>query len=197
MTFFRCLALAPTLALFGSCASPSSGPAQDLAERYGPAEGESEISAGGAVGIRSNKLTVGGVSATEDQVLYSGQIGLGYYLSDAHEVGAQLVISGTTTDADPGGDNETQALLPYYRYNFRFSDRAQWYLGLHAGASRQKAGGESSTDLSYGAHAGFKSWINPDLSFFFEPRFTVTDLDTDFVDNPEEIRLLLGFTYAL
>lgn len=196
MMLLRCLALAPALAFFGSCASPTSPSPQDLAERYGPGGGESEISAGGSVGFRSNKLTVGGDSGTQDEVLYAGQVGWGYYLTDAHETGAQIVLSGTTSD-DSASDSETQSLLPYYRYNFRFSDRAQWYVGVHAGVSRRKDGGNSETDLSYGAHVGFKSWINPDLSFFFEPRFTVTDIDEDLVDDPEEIRLLLGFTYSL
>jgi len=180
----------------------SSSPPRVDASTYGPANGESEVTFGGSLGIKSTDSSLNGVSGgTTDDIGLTAQVGYGYYVTRSHELGAQVLFNLNRPDG--GGDNGTIGLFPYYRLNFRGADRLQFYVGAHGGLQQfeqddQMGGSQSDSGFSYGGHVGLKSWLTPDLSFFFEPRFTLSTLSFDSVDvDIEEFRVLLGFTYAL
>jgi len=210
-----CAAAALLCSLAACAATPARAPqAGDL---YGPAAGQSEFTFGGSVGEGTSTLNLaeatGGLIQDSETTItsYDAQIGLGYYLTDNHEVGGQAVINlieQETSFEIPGigtfgGDQKTgdYGFYPYYRYNFRPNNRMQYYVGAHAGIQQVETPFDSSAAFSYGAHVGFKSWLTPSLSFFVEPRLTLTNVTLDLQGDEVEqditdIRTLFGLTFT-
>ena len=156
--------------------------------------GESELTFGGSIGLVETEFDFAGAESNTD-VSINGQVGFGRYLTNEHEVGGQAIFN--LSMPDEGDDFGQYALLPYYRYNFRSSDRTWFYTGAHTGLFVFESGGESDTGFSYGIHGGMKSWLTPQVSFFVEPRLTFTSLDIGPVGlDLNEFRTLIGFTYS-
>lgn len=197
--------LGPLLALTGlfagACAAPAlPGPyppvgaqSDPLGTAYGPLKGESELTFGGSLGSTKSKFD-GGSSTTDTSL--NGQVGYGRFLTNEREVGGQLIFN--VLSPDQGDDLRQIAILPYYRYNFRQSERTWFYAGGHLGLQKFEAGGESDTAISYGIHGGMKSWLTPQVSFFVEPRLTFSNYDLGGIDlDVTDFRTLVGFSYSL
>lgn len=193
---YLCVAL-PLVTACAAAPPPAAGPLAQTptGSAYGPSEGESELTFGGSLGVTKTKIDFPGAPSNTDTTL-NGQVGYGRYLTDNHEVGGQVIFN--ITKPDQGSDSGVLGILPYYRYNFRQSDRTWFYGGVHAGLQQFKGSGESDTGLSCGIHGGMKSWLTPQVSFFVEPRLTFSDLSIGPVDlELTEFRTLLGFSYSL
>ena len=176
-----------------SAPAPSAARPAQTGDLYGPAPGESELTFGGSFGHVSTEIGGGG---SLDVRTLDGQVGYGRYVTEHHEYGGQLIFN--ISQPDQGDDTGNLGILPYYRYNFRPSERTWYYAGVHAGLIRFEAGGESDMGFSCGIHGGMKSWLTPQISFFVEPRLTFSEVSLGSVDvEVDEFRTLLGFTYSL
>ena len=131
-------------------------------EHYGPKKGQHLAFAAGTI----STFTVDSFSTT----LISGQVGIGRFLTDIHEVGAVLA----TTFAHPeDGDNAySHSLSAYYNYNWRYDSRLWFYAGPHLGVNRFEAQDDGDWSLTIGAHGGARYWLSPRTAVFAEPRLT-------------------------
>jgi opacity protein-like surface antigen len=174
------------------CASPNGAALNAQTERFGPTAGESEISAAGAISSTEIEFDGGGDASIDD---ITAQVGYGYYYTDEIEFGGQVLVSISEFDFDGEDSTNTAiAVLPYGRYNFRINERSTWYAGAQLGYQQFEGDGQDENAFGYGVHGGFKSWLSPEVSFFVEPRYTITDYG-DFDIN--EFLILLGFSYTL
>lgn len=161
---------------------------------YGPVAGESEFTFAASLASTNTELDIPGQGSNTDNS-FNGQVGYGRYLTDEHEVGGQFLFNLFMPDQ---GDDQTQlGVLPYYRYNFRQSDRTWFYAGVQAGLQQFEQGGESDTAFSYGIHGGMKSWLTPQVSVFVEPRLTFSEFEFGPISlDSRDFRILLGLSYT-
>ena len=179
------LALALTLAPLCSlaCVAPATQttPAvrvQDDVD-YGSQKGDSLLSA--AFSLSSSSPDGG-----EDITTVVTQLGAGFFLTQEHEVGGQILYASSDSGAF---DSEIISIAPYYNYNWRQSSRTWFYAGPHLGVQIIDTGFDDSTELSFGVHGGLRQWLTPSTSVFVEPRFTTSDELDDFT-------LLVGLSIA-
>ncbi len=162
-----------SLLFSASCAAVAPTPQGDVG-RYGPGEGESLLTFGGALSMIEP-------DEGEDVDSLTGQVGVGHFLDEHNEVGGQILVARADSD---GFDTSFIALAPYYNYNWRQSSRTWYYAGPHIGLlfSEVDAGtvDEDDTSFSYGAHAGVRQWLTPSTSWFVEPRLTQSSEVDDF-----------------
>lgn len=173
-------ALVLAAALLTSCAAANP---QGRAN-YGPVTGESLITFGGS--LSSIDPDQGSSARTT-----TGQAGFGYFISEEHEVGGQVLL----IDSDGSGfEAQNYSIAPYYNYNYRQSSRTWFYGGPHMGLvySSTKAGNfsDDDTSFSFGVHGGLRQWITPRTSYFLEPRFTTSSEFDDFT-------FLFGLNFTL
>ena len=161
---------------------------------FGPVAGESEFTFAASLASTNTDLDIPGVSSNTDTTL-NGQVGFGRYLTNEHEVGGQFLFN--LFKPDNGGDQIQIGILPYYRYNFRQSDRTWFYGGVHAGIQRFEQGSNSDNSFSCGLHGGMKSWLTPQVSVFVEPRLTFSEFDFGALSiDSRDFRVLLGLSYT-
>lgn len=162
-----------SLALVTSCATVGPEP-QGGVGRYGPSQGESILTFGGALS-RIDPDQGGDVDS------FVAQAGGGYFLDENQEVGGQVLL--TMSDGS-GFESDTYVLAPYYNYNFRQSSRTWYYVGPHAGLLytdvSSGAFSDDDTSFSYGVHGGVRQWLTPSTSWFIEPRLTQSSDVDDF-----------------
>jgi hypothetical protein len=151
--------------------------------RYGPGEGESLLTFGGA-------LTFTDPDVGDDVDTLTAQVGYGYFLDEHHEVGGQILNSLSDSD---DFESTIFVVAPYYNYNWRQSSRTWYYAGPHIGIlynSIDTPGfDEDDTSFAYGAHGGVRQWITPSTSWFVEPRITKSS-DVD------DITILFGLNVS-
>jgi hypothetical protein len=131
-----------------------------------------------------------------DTSAVAAQLGAGYFLTNEHELGAQLLT--TWTDTDDGAEATSYFFGPYYNYNFHVHPRTTLYAGPHFGIGHLsfEAGSvdDSDTVLAFGLHAGLRQWLTEDVAFNVEPRWTHADFDNDLGGDTDSIDILFGFS---
>jgi hypothetical protein len=151
---------------------------------YGPVSGESIITFGGSL----SKLDP---DSGGDITTSTNQAGFGYFLTDEHEVGGQLLLFRLEGS---GFEAESSQFAPYYNFNYRQSSRTWFYFGPHLGVVRTETRGtnfkDDDTSASFGVHGGIRQWLTPRTSYFFEPRYTTS---SDF----DEFAFLFGLNFSL
>jgi hypothetical protein len=152
------------------------------AGKYGAGKGETIVTA--AMQISSSN-TQG--SATQS---VAGQFGGGYFLTDEHEVGGQLLIDYI---APPGPNAVLVFLAPYYNYNYYVNPRLSVYGGPHMGYARFSAAGDDTNSFQYGAQAGARYWLEPKTAAYAEWRFTHYQA---FGEGTNDFTLLLGLAFT-
>jgi hypothetical protein len=151
---------------------------------FGPTGGENLINFGGSLGTTD----VDGDETTTINL----QAGFGHFLTDVHEVGAQLNESYSSPDGAP--DTISTGLSGYYNYNFRQNPRTWFYAGPHLGLLMIDANDDDDTNLAIGIHGGIRHWLSESTAVFVEPRFTVSEFNNDDVETAE---VIFGYTVAL
>jgi len=153
--------------------------------------GDSEYGAGagdkivmGAIQM-SSANTDGG--STEN---FSGMLGGGYFLTDQHEVGGQLLV---TYFAPPGPNSVAFFLAPYYNFNYQLNPRLSIYGGPHLGYARFEAGNASDDSVQFGVQAGGRYWLERNTAAFAEWRYTNYEA---FGSSTNEFAILLGLAYS-
>ncbi len=125
----------------------------------------------------------------------TGVVGLGYFLTRAHELGVDL--AGTYGAIEAGGDSHQFFIGPYYNYNWYATPRTSFYAGGRLGVESADATGVSSqTGYSYGLQVGMRHWLTERVSFNVEPRYDHTELD-GYADSRDEFGIFLGFNVVL
>ena len=147
--------------------------------KYGAGKGETIVTA--AMQISSSN-TQG--SATQS---FAGQLGAGYFLTDQHEVGGQLIMNYI---APPGPNSVIVFVSPYYNFNYYLNPNTSVYGGPHLGYARFSSGGDDTNSFQYGAQAGARYWIQPKTAAYAEWRFTHYKA---FDEGTNDFSLLLGF----
>ncbi len=164
-----------------AAASESTTTALPQMEVFGPTGGKQLIGFAGSL----SKL-----SGDADVTSLDGQITVGYFLTDVHEVGGELDASISSGDTD-----STQVTVaPYYNYNIRSTPRQWFYVGGAVGLAIVKSGGDTFTGYAIGPHCGMRYWITPRSAFFVEPSITFLKVsDFSFTD----VAILFGLTITL
>ncbi len=155
---------------------------------YGPTGGQQLFSIGGALSRQTIDFAGGSVATNS----FNAQAGVGYFITDVHEVGVQ--VNESFSDSNPGPKTVSTGLAPYYNYNFRNSPRTWFYVGVHAGAQVTDSGGKSETDFAYGVHAGVRHWLSQSAAIFAEPRVTRSKFNSDTLDTEE---IIFGYSVVL
>ncbi len=179
-----CRALTPLLglALLSTVAS-----AQVAETTYGPKQEEYLIS----FNLSYSYADLDG-TAIETAI---GVVGLGYFLTRAHELGVD--VAGSHGAVEAGGDAHTFFIGPYYNYNWYATPRTSFYAGGRLGLELADATGISSqTGYSYGLQVGMRQWLTERVSFNVEPRWDHTEFD-EYADNRDEFGVFLGFNVVL
>jgi hypothetical protein len=158
----------------------ASAPAPQT-DKYGPGTGESIVSL--ATQLSSTRVA----GSTVSDVILSG--GGGYFLTDEHEVGGQLLVAYIKPSGT--GSATLESILPYYNYNYRQNSRLWYYGGPHMGLQHVAGGGESSNSFAIGMHAGGRYWLSPSTAVYAEPRYTYS---RQLGHSANEITLLLGLS---
>ena len=120
----------------------------------------------------------------------SGMLGFGYFLTEQHEVGGQLLV---TYFAPPGPNSVAFFLAPYYNFNFRVNPQLTIYGGPHLGYARFEAGNQSDDSVQIGVQAGGRYWLDRNTAAFAEWRYTNYEA---FGSSTNEFAILLGLAFA-
>ena len=157
-------------------------------DRFGPIGGEQLLSLAGAIAMNTSDFD--GQSTTD--LSLSAQAGVGYFLTDVHELGVTVLADYTIPDE--GDDSVTLGLAPYYNYNIRSDPRTWFYFGAHAGYQMFQSGDFDENGFAIGAQVGMRKWLGPRTAFYVEPRFTyATFSDLDFYTT----QVLFGYSFAI
>jgi len=120
----------------------------------------------------------------------SGMLGAGYFLTDQHEVGGQLLV---TYFAPPGPNSVAFFLAPYYNFNYQVNPRLSIYGGPHLGYARFEAGNQSDDSVQFGVQAGGRYWLERNTAAFAEWRYTNYEA---FGSSTNEFAILLGLAFS-
>lgn len=182
ISLLRSAALALAAVSAAACSSiPQDGVVLQDDDRYGPREGESEITFAGSLSNQMIDLDGGG--DLDINTIYF-QVAGGYFLDDHQEIGGFINLSSSDTETNGSSfDSQNLGLYPYYRWNFRGEGRGWFYTGGQVGLSFVDTGPSSDSTFGFGIHGGYKHWVRPNMAIFIEPRLNYTDLDIgDLVD---------------
>ncbi|MFN0060571.1 MAG: outer membrane beta-barrel protein [Planctomycetota bacterium] len=120
---------------------------------------------------------------------------LGYFLSRAHEVGANLGMLYTNSEIATD-DAYTILIGPYYNYNYYLAPRTSVFAGPHVGLTVFDDGATQDNEISYGVHVGVRHWLTPQLSFVVQPRYTHADFERELGGEQDRLDVLFGFAFS-
>lgn len=137
----------------------------------------------GEYGLREGAMELvaqGNLDVVEDTTTLMGHVGLGYFLTENHEVGVSTSLA--RSDSDSGGfqsESTSTFLSGSYSYNHSLNESSSIYAGPHLGLAltsfSSSFGSMSDTTFSYGLHAGFRSFITANAAWIVEYRYTTYD----------------------
>jgi opacity protein-like surface antigen len=187
----RCSASIVTVLFFAvPCARASAQPWQDEGT-FGPKESQFLVNFSGSYTYDSNP-------ALTSETL-GINLGLGYFISREHEIGADLFMQYQKVALDIGGGTRTDsyAVLPYYNYNYYLSPRLSVHGGPHLEFFSLNAGDGRDNDYGYGVQIGARYWVTPSVSLSVEPRYTHRKLSSGSIDKEDEFQTLFGLNFVL
>lgn len=176
----------------GLCACTTT---QGADARYGPLKGDSLVSLSGT--ISDSGIHVTGAPTIRSTAVTT-RLGYGYFLTPAHELGANLGYRLEDNNV-PNSDFSQLDLTALYNYNIRASSRTWYYVGVDLGFRRiDDQAAEKFTDLLYGLHVGIRNWLTPQIAFFAEPFYQRSKFQLAIDDNAEQNQfgILFGLQYA-
>jgi len=164
--------------------------------RYGAVKGESLVSVAGT--ITESRLDAEGLPTINTTSIRT-RLGYGYFLTENHEIGANLGYNLEDTNV-PSSDTWQLDLTALYNYNIRASSRTWYYVGVDLGTRwfDDEINDSDGSDLLYGLHVGLRNWLTPRLAFFAEPFWlrTEVDLNIDSGADLDQFGILFGLQYA-
>ena len=126
-----------------------------------------------------------------DQELLTVDADLGYFVSDANELGVSVDGLWANNEFD---DSSTAAVGAFYNYNVALGPRTTMYFGPEALFVRFDPGGGSERveEVAYGGRLGFRFWFTPAVSFVVEPSYLFTPYDDEIGGDQDQFALKLG-----
>ena len=116
-------------------------------------EGDKELSA---------QVSISSISTDDFDVTLTSIWGaFGYFVTKALQVGGSV----TTMTVSAGGSDAGQTYMEgFVKYHFNTDEKAVPYVGAMLGTVTLYAEGESGSGMTFGAMAGLKYFVSPDLS---------------------------------